>query len=126
MLHALRAPTRGGPASTINEFARVTGLQFVVEEDSLPMRLEVDSFIRLLGLDPLAMDNEGKCLLFVAPEVSVAAFEALHDNPYGRHAAMIGWVEKAGRRGRVIIETGIGTRRDIEMPLEESLPRICL
>ena len=41
-------------------------------------------------------------------------------------ALMRSWyVEKAAKRPRVIMETPIGTRRIIEMPLEAGLPRIC-
>ena len=124
-LHALRDPTRGGLAATLNEFARDTGLQFVIDEASLPIKPEVASFLEVLGLDPLPIPNEGKCILFVAPESVDATLNALHRHPYGQEAAIIGKVEKAIRRGRVIIETRIGTRRVVEMPLESGLPRIC-
>jgi len=124
-LHALRDPTRGGVAATLNEFARDTGLQFVLEEAAIPVREEVAAFLEVLGLDPLPIPNEGKCLLMVAPEAASAALNALRGHPLGRQAAAIGRVEKGGRRGRVILETRIGTRRVVEMPLEAGLPRIC-
>jgi len=124
-LHALRDPTRGGLAATLNEFARDTGLQFVIEEASLPIRPEVASFLQVLGLDPLPIANEGKCLLFVAPEVAQASLEALRQHPYGRQASEIGRVEKGKHRGRVVLETRIGSRRVVEMPLESGMPRIC-
>jgi hydrogenase maturation factor len=34
-------------------------------------------------------------------------------------------VEAGTGRGRVVLETAIGTRRVVEMPLEAGLPRIC-
>ncbi|MFC1528278.1 hydrogenase expression/formation protein HypE [Candidatus Latescibacterota bacterium] len=124
-LHALRDPTRGGLAATINEFAIDTGLQYVIEEDKLPVRQEVGSFIELLGLDLLTQANEGKALIIVAPESVDATLTALHEDQNGKDAAVIGHVERASGRGRVILETSIGTRRIIDMPLEAGLPRIC-
>jgi hydrogenase expression/formation protein HypE len=124
-LHALRDPTRGGVAATLNEFARDTGFQFVLEEAAIPVRAEVAAFLEVLGLDPLPIPNEGKCLLLVAPEAASAALRALRSHPLGRQAEAIGRIEKGGRRGRVILETRIGTRRVVEMPLEAGLPRIC-
>jgi hydrogenase expression/formation protein HypE len=124
-LHALRDPTRGGLAATLNEFAQDTGLQIVLVEEKLPIRAAVASFIEVLGLDPLPLANEGKALLFVAPDAAAAALAAMQKHIYGREAAIIGRVEKAPRRGRVVMETAIGARRVIEMPIEAGLPRIC-
>ena len=124
-LHAMRDPTRGGIAASLNEFAVDTGLQFAIEEDKLPVLPEVKSFLEILGLDLFTLANEGKALLFVAPEAVDAALSALHDDPNGKEASVIGWVEKALKKGRVIMETVIGTRRIIQMPLETGLPRIC-
>jgi hydrogenase expression/formation protein HypE len=124
-LHALRDPTRGGLAATLNEFALDTGLQFVIEEANLPLRPETAAFLAALGLDPLPIANEGKFLLFVAPEAVGKVLTALHGKKYGEAAAVIGRVEPAGRRGRVLLETRIGTRRVVETPLEAGLPRIC-
>jgi hydrogenase expression/formation protein HypE len=124
-LHALRDPTRGGLAATLNEFAIDTGFQIVVMEDSIPVRPEVGSFLEILGLDLLTLANEGKALVFVAPESAETALAALRENQYGKDAAIIGRVETAPKRPRVIMETPIGTRRIIEMPLEAGLPRIC-
>lgn len=124
-LHALRDPTRGGLAATLNEFAQDTGLEFVLEEDRLPIRPVVGSFIETLGLDPLPLANEGKVLLFVAAVAVDAVLAEIKRHPYGGEAAVIGHVEPGKRRGRVVLETGIGTRRVVEMPLEAGLPRIC-
>ena len=124
-LHALRDPTRGGVAATLNEFARDTGLQFIIEEAGLPVRPEVSMFLGVLGMDPLPIANEGKCLLFVSAGAAKDTLDALHNHPQGRRAALIGRVEKGARAGRVILETRIGSRRIVEMPLEDGLPRIC-
>ncbi len=124
-LHALRDPTRGGLAATLNEFAQDTGLEFAIEEDALPIRPEVASFLDVLGLDPLSLANEGKCLIIVSADVAERTLEAVRRQPHGTDAAMIGRVSGGVRRGRVVLETAIGTRRVVEMPLEAGLPRIC-
>ena len=124
-LHALRDPTRGGLAATLNEFATDTGYQIVINEDAIPVRPEVGSFLEILGLDVLTLANEGKAVLFVAPESAEEACAALRGHRYGTDAAIIGRVETAANRPRVVMETPIGTRRIIEMPLEAGLPRIC-
>lgn len=124
-LHALRDPTRGGLAATLNEFAQDTGLQIVLEETQIPIAPGVAAFIEVLGLDPLPLANEGKALLFVAPEAADAVLETIRRHPYGANAVRIGRVEPGGKRGRVVMETAIGTRRVVEMPIEAGLPRIC-
>jgi hydrogenase expression/formation protein HypE len=124
-LHALRDPTRGGLAATLNEFAQDAGLQIVLQEEKLPIRASVASFIEVLGLDPLPLANEGKALLFVAPDAAADVLAAIRKLPVGREAAIIGRVEKSARRGRVVMETTIGSRRVVEMPIEAGLPRIC-
>jgi hydrogenase expression/formation protein HypE len=124
-LHALRDPTRGGLAATLNEFARDTGLTFTISERALPLSPETAAFLEALGLDPLPMANEGKCLLLVSPAGAEAALSAARRDPFGKDAAVIGRVEAGTGRGRVVLETAIGTRRVVEMPLEAGLPRIC-
>ncbi len=124
-LHALRDPTRGGVAATLNEFAVDTGLELHMYEESLPIRPEVGSFLEILGLDVLTLANEGKAIIFVAPPAVENVLNVLHDDPNGRDAAVIGYVDRSPKHGRVIMETAIGTRRIIEMPVEEGFPRIC-
>jgi hydrogenase expression/formation protein HypE len=124
-LHALRDPTRGGLAATLNEFAQDTGLTFIIEESRLPLHPATAAFLAALGLDPLPIANEGKCLLFTAPDAAEAVLAALHQHEHGRDAALIGCVEQSPRHGRVILETSIGTRRVVPAPLDAGLPRIC-
>jgi hydrogenase expression/formation protein HypE len=73
----------------------------------------------------LTLANEGKAIIFAAPEAAEAILNVLHNNPLGKNAALVGYVEKSQKGGRVIMETLIGTKRLIEMPVEAGLPRIC-
>ncbi len=124
-LHALRDPTRGGLAATLNEFALDGGVQITVRETDIPVRPSVASFLDILGMDPLTLANEGKMVAVVAPDAADAALAAMREHEYGAGAAAIGTVDDARDPGRVVLETVIGTRRLLDMPLEAGLPRIC-
>src|ERR1035438_2605162 len=63
-VHAMRDPTRGGLASTLNEIATASNVGVEIDETSLPVRLEVQSACELLGLDPVYVANEGKAVFF--------------------------------------------------------------
>ncbi len=69
-VHAMRDPTRGGLASTLNEIAQSSNVGIAIDEASLPVRAEVQSACELLGLDPVYVANEGKAVFFVAPEAA--------------------------------------------------------
>ncbi len=118
-----RDPTRGGLATTLNEFADETGLEFEVEESAVPVRRGVRAVAALLGLDPLYMANEGKVVMVAAPGRAAAVLRALRAHPLGRRAAVIGRVA-AGPAG-VWLRTATGSRRRLIMLEGEQLPRIC-
>jgi len=123
-VHAMRDPTRGGLASTLNEIARASQIGVQIDEATLPIRAEVHAACELLGLDPVYVANEGKAVFFVAPEAAERALEALRAHPLGRDAARIGQVT-ADHAGLVIARTGIGASRVIPTMIGEQLPRIC-
>ena len=50
---AMRDPTRGGLASTLNEIAAQSRVGIELDEDAIPIREEVRGACELLGLDPL-------------------------------------------------------------------------
>lgn len=124
-LHALRDPTRGGLAATLNEIARDTRREIVVEEARLPLRPEVAQVLDILGMDPLIMANEGKFVAFVAPAAAERALVAMQSHPLGVNATVVGTVDGEHQMGRVVLNTAYGTCRVVEMPVAEGLPRIC-
>ena len=67
-VHVLRDPTRGGVASALNEIASASRLGVGLDETRIPLREEVRGACEILGLDPLYVANEGKCLAIVARE----------------------------------------------------------
>jgi hydrogenase expression/formation protein HypE len=121
---ALRDPTRGGVASSLNEIARASNVGIVVEEEKVPVRGPVRSACELLGLDPFFVANEGKLLAIVPAAEAEAALAAMQAHPLGREAAIIGSAVDT-HPGMLVSRTGIGARRVITMQIGEQLPRIC-
>jgi len=123
-IHAMRDPTRGGLATTLNEIALQSDVGIELIEEQIPLREGVTGACELLGLDPLYLANEGKLIAFVAPEDADKVLDCIKAHPYGKEAAIIGRVV-AENRGRVFMKTGIGGTRIIDMLAGEQLPRIC-
>lgn len=123
-VHAMRDPTRGGLASTLNEIAASSRTGMVIEEPLLPVRPQVQAACDLLGMDPLYVANEGKVVVFVAADVADAVLAAMRRHPKARDAAMIGRVTEQ-HPAMVVAHTGIGANRVVPMQIGEQLPRIC-
>jgi hydrogenase expression/formation protein HypE len=123
-VHAMRDPTRGGLASTLNEIATSSNVGIEIDETSLPVRPEVQSACELLGLDPVYVANEGKAVFFVAPEAADQVLRVLRAHPLGREAACIGQVTSQHKR-MLVERTSIGGNRVIPTQIGEQLPRIC-
>lgn len=122
-VRVMRDPTRGGLATTLNEFAEASGLGFVIDEGRVPVARAVRGVAALLGLDPLYMANEGKVVLVVAPERAAKVLKRMRQHRSGRKASRIGMVEKSPRG--VWVRTGLGSLRPLIMLEAEQLPRIC-
>ena len=88
------------------------------------MREEVRAACEILGLDPLHVANEGKCLVIVARELAEPVLQAMRDHPLGREAAIVGEVVEE-HRGKVVMRSGVGGSRIVDMPSGDPLPRIC-
>ena len=123
-VRALRDPTRGGVAATLNEFASRSKVGVLIEETALPLRPEVQGACELLGLDPLMVANEGKLIAVVPAECVDAALTRLRSHPLGERAARIGTIV-ADHPGMVVMQTSIGGKRVVTLPIGEQLPRIC-
>jgi hydrogenase expression/formation protein HypE len=123
-LRFLRDPTRGGLTTVLAEVAEEAQLGIEVDEARIPVSAAVSSVCDLLGYDPLTLANEGKMVIVVAPEAAEAVLDAVRRTEYGRDARRIG-VITAAHPGRVGLRTEYGTRRVLDMPVGELLPRIC-
>src|SRR6202049_4551444 len=120
----MRAPTRGGVATSLNDLARDCGLGIVLVEEMIPVRDAVRGACELLGLDPLHIANEGQFLAVVSPEYADAAINALNLAPGGSEAQLIGEVREQPA-GTVLVTTLYGGSRIVDMLVGDPLPRIC-
>lgn len=120
----LRDPTRGGLGTVCNELAQATGLAVVLEEDQLPVRSEVAGACEMLGIDPLYVANEGKLLAVVDPGEAESALAALRSHPAGSDATEVGYITEEPA-ATVVLRTGFGGTRIVDMLVGDPLPRIC-
>lgn len=123
-IHVLRDPTRGGLATSLNEIALQSRVGIRIEEHQVPVHDGVRAACEMLGYDALYVANEGKLVAMVAPEDADDILEAMRGETHGEEAAVIGEV-LAGPQGRVLLRTGIGGTRIVDMLAGEMLPRIC-
>jgi len=123
-IHSLRDPTRGGLATTLNEFAKQSKAGIKIEEEKIPIHDGVRAACELLGFDPLYVANEGKLVAIVAPSDAEKVLAKMKRNQYGAEAAIIGEVTDE-HKGKVIMKTRLGASRIVDMLSGELLPRIC-
>ncbi|MDQ2788662.1 MAG: hydrogenase expression/formation protein HypE [Pseudonocardiales bacterium] len=123
-VRAMRDATRGGVATILNEVATAAGVAVVVEEEAVPVRPEVRGACELLGIDPLYVACEGRIVVIVDPGAADAAVAALRAHPLGAGATMVGRVAE-DPPGLVLLKTGFGGTRIIDLLVGDPLPRIC-
>jgi hydrogenase expression/formation protein HypE len=123
-IHALRDPTRGGVASSLNEIAGSSGVGMVINDVLVPVEPEVQAACNLLGLDPLFVANEGKLLAIVARERAEGILDRMRTHAVAESACVIGRVTEE-HPGLLVSRTRIGATRVVPMQLGEQLPRIC-
>jgi len=123
-IHALRDPTRGGLATSLNELARQSKVSIRIEEKAIPVREEVLAACEMLGFDPLYVANEGKMIAIVPPQDADKVLKAMRQNKYGKEAVIIGEV-MGENPGRVVMKTVLGSWRIVDMLVGDLLPRIC-
>jgi hydrogenase expression/formation protein HypE len=123
-VHVLRDPTRGGLGTTLKEIAGQSQVSIWLNEPDIPVQPAVQSACEMLGFDPLYVANEGKTIIILPEEFAGKALAVLHQNPYGLNAMRIGQV-KSDSPGKVLLKTGFGSVRIVDMLSGEMLPRIC-
>jgi len=123
-IHVLRDPTRGGVATALNEIATQSRVGIQLFEQSLPISRAVSAAAEILGLDPLYVANEGKCLVIVSSDAVDHVLRTMKKHKHGRKSKVIGEVTQK-EEGRVLLRTKIGGTRILSMLAGEQLPRIC-
>ncbi|RDU66071.1 hydrogenase expression/formation protein HypE [Helicobacter didelphidarum] len=145
-LHALRDATRGGLASVLNEWAISSKVCIEVNEEYINIDEEVRGVCEILGLEAYDLANEGVCVLALPQEYATQAITILQEHELGKYAKIIGkaiqkdiinnlklahssmqdseTLEKMYLQ-RVVLQTKYGSKRFLEYPQGELLPRIC-
>ena len=90
----------------------------------MPVPAAVEAGCGFLGLDPILVANEGTMVAFVDADAAERVLAVMQSHELGEGAAIIGEVTE-NDPGRVIARTRLGTRRVVDLPLGEQLPRIC-
>ncbi|KRQ86614.1 Hydrogenase expression/formation protein HypE [Caloramator mitchellensis] len=120
----MRDPTRGGLATTLNEFVEDTDFSIELNEKEIPIRDNVHYACEILGIDPLYSANEGKIVIIAADEIKQQLLNDLKELEEGKNAAIIGKVTK-NHKGLVVLKTPIGGSRILTKLTGAQLPRIC-
>jgi hydrogenase expression/formation protein HypE len=123
-VRAMRDATRGGVATILNEMAKASNVAVILEEDKVPIRPQVNGACEILGIDPLYVACEGRFVAVVDGDAADDALAALRGQPGGEGAAVIGRI-KDDPPGLVLLKTGFGGTRIVDMLVGDPLPRIC-
>lgn len=123
-IHLFRDPTRGGLATVLNEVARDTQLGINIHQKNIPIADQVAGACEILGLDPLYVANEGIFIAVVEQNSADDILKSLHQFEYCKNARIIGEMVEEHLR-QVILTSGIGGKRVVNMLVGEQLPRIC-
>jgi len=119
---ALRDATRGGVSAVLNEWAKSSDVCVEVEEERIPVQEEVRGICEMLGFEAIDLANEGTFVLCVAKEDEIRALEVLQKTHSS--SAIIGRVTEQ-YKGKVVLNSSWGTKRFLDLPTGELLPRIC-
>lgn len=120
---AMRDATRGGVAAVLNEWTNSSAVSIECEEENFSIKREVLGVCELLGFDALSLANEGTFVLAIRSGAD-KVLEILREDEFTKDAAIVGVVANDGKN-RVVLKNEYGTRRILEYPSGELLPRIC-
>ena len=121
---ALRDATRGGVSAVLNEWAKQSNICVEVDEESVPVSEEVYGICEMLGFEALNLANEGTFVLAIKKEDEQKALDILHQFENSSNAVKIANVSDE-YIGKVVILSSYGTKRFLDTPTGELLPRIC-
>lgn len=121
----MRDPTRGGLAATLNEITKETRLSIEINQADIPVDPMVQAAADMLGLEVLAVANEGKFVAVVSPQDAQKCLNICRKDPLGQKASIIGKVVETIDAPIVETNTIIGGKRIVQMPYGRELPRIC-
>lgn len=120
----MRDATRGGLATVLNELAKASGKGIAVYEDKLVVHEMTRGACDILGIDPLYVANEGMFVTVVPENEAAAALATIQSLPGGEEAAIVGKIVPQPPSA-VVMVTGFGGTRMVDMLVGNPLPRIC-
>lgn len=123
-IHALRDATRGGLASLLNEWAINSNISIEIEESRVPIKDEVKGICELLGFEAYNLANEGTFAIALPRDEVDKTLNIMRQFKITQNASVIGRVTTEYLK-KVILVTPWGTKRFLDMPSGELLPRIC-
>lgn len=123
-ISALRDATRGGVSAVLNEWASQSDICIEIEEEKVPVSDEVKGICELLGFEALSLANEGTFVLAINKEDEQKALEVLKTFENSSNASVIGKVSSEYEK-KVVLHSSWGTKRFLDLPTGELLPRIC-
>ncbi len=121
---ALRDATRGGVSAVLNEWAKQSNVCIEVDEEKIPVCDEVKGICEMLGFEATNLANEGTFVLAIDKNDAAKAIEVLHAFPQASNACIIGIVTQQYPQ-KVVLNSSWGTKRFLDTPTGELLPRIC-
>ncbi len=120
----MRDATRGGLAAVLNEWAKASDVCIEIEEESIPVCDEVRGICELLGFEPTALANEGTFVLALKAKDVKKTVEVLKTFEQNEQCSVIGTVTDKYKQ-KVTLKSEWDTKRFLDMPTGELLPRIC-
>ena len=120
----MRDATRGGLATVLTELAENRPFGVEVNESAIPVNDTTRGLCELLGYDPMYVANEGKLIAVVSNKDAEKILLKMQSHPLGKESCIIGEITSENP-SRVIMKTGIGSSRIVDMISGEQLPRIC-
>jgi len=123
-IHAMKDPTRGGISGALNDWANKSNVGILLEEERIPIKKQVNAICEMLGLDPFAIASEGRALLSVNSEKAHIILDKIKSTEIGKEAAIIGEVQSENPK-KVLLNTLVGGKRFVDIPIGENIPRIC-
>ncbi|QOP41353.1 hydrogenase expression/formation protein HypE [Sulfurimonas marina] len=121
---AMRDATRGGVSAVLNEWAKQSNICIEVQEEKIPVSQEVYGLCEMLGFEALNLANEGTFILAIPKADAAKAINVLQRFENSANSVEIAEVTQE-YPAKVILKSGHGTKRFLEMPTGELLPRIC-
>ncbi|MBO5561745.1 MAG: hydrogenase expression/formation protein HypE [Firmicutes bacterium] len=123
-IHVIRDATRGGVGTVLYEIASQSNVGIKLETAKIPVDDGVKGVCGMLGLEPLYLACEGRLVIFAPQDKAEKIVEVLRQGKYSKNASIIGTVTEENK-GRVVMETEIGSQTLLPQPGGELLPRIC-